>query len=322
MTARSPEEGPEGVLLVDKSAGPTSTDVVRRARRCLGVRRIGHAGTLDPFATGLLLMCVGRVTRLVRYLHLLPKTYRARMHLGVETSTHDPEGDVVSSSETWRQVDRGGVEAAAAELTGRIEQVPPRFSAVKVGGRRAYEAARAGEDVQLEARPVQVESFRIVAFDPPALEVETVVGTGTYIRGLARDLGRALGCGAHLRTLRRTAIGPFAVAEAVADAELEEGAAHDLQGSGAWRSPAGAVAWLPFRELEPGEVERVRHGGEVPRGSVVPGVTAAGPAASGAGAVGYDESGSPVALLRAGVLVAVAEPLGTALQPRVVLDAA
>ncbi|MDP2530505.1 MAG: tRNA pseudouridine(55) synthase TruB [Candidatus Palauibacterales bacterium] len=322
MTARSPEEGPDGVLLVDKSAGPTSTDVVRLARRCLDVRRLGHAGTLDPFATGLLLLCVGRATRLVRYLHLLPKSYRARVHLGVETSTHDPEGDVVSRSETWREVDRGGVEAAAAELTGRIEQVPPRFSAVKVGGRRAYEAARAGEELRLEARPVQVDSFRIVSFDPPELEVETVVGAGTYIRGLARDLGRALGCGAHLRTLRRTAIGPFAVAEAVADAELQASGARDLQGSGAWRSPAAALAWLPSRELETDEIERVRHGGAVPRGSVVPGVRAAGPMVSGADGAGSGGSVSPVTLLRAGVLVAVAEPLGTVLQPRVVLDAA
>ncbi|MDP2478981.1 MAG: hypothetical protein Q8W49_00580, partial [Candidatus Palauibacterales bacterium] len=180
----------------------------------------------------------------------------------------------------------------------------------------------AGQELRLEARPVQVDSFRIVSFDPPELEVETVVGAGTYIRGLARDLGRALGCGAHLRTLRRTAIGPFAVAEAVADAELQASGARDLQGSGAWRSPAAALAWLPSRELETDEIERVRHGGAVPRGSVVPGVRAAGPMVSGADGAGSGGSVSPVTLLRAGVLVAVAEPLGTVLQPRVVLDAA
>jgi len=306
MAARGPEQAAEGLLLVDKSAGPTSADVVRWARRCLGVRRIGHAGTLDPFATGLLLLCVGRVTRLVRYLHLLPKTYRARVRLGEETSTHDPEGDVVSRSEAWRTVDRTGLEAAAAGLTGCLEQVPPRFSAVKVGGRRAYEAARAGEDLSLEARPVRVHAFRVLTFEPPELEVETVVGTGTYVRALARDLGRALGCGAHLTALRRTAIGSFSVDEALAAGRLEDAAPLALDTLTAWRSPAEAVAWLPSRELASGELERVRHGGAVPRGDVVPGE-------------GFD---GPIALLRQGALVAIAETAGTGLQPRVVLDAA
>lgn len=306
VAARLPEEGPEGLLLVDKSAGPTSADVVRRARRCLGVRRVGHAGTLDPFATGLLLLCVGRVTRLVRYLHLLPKTYRARVRLGVETSTHDPEGEVVSRWETWRDVGRIELEAAAATLTGSIEQVPPRFSAVKVDGRRAYEAARAGEELALEARPVQVDALRILSFEPPEIEFETVVGTGTYVRALARDLGRALGCGAHLRSLRRMAIGPFGVGDALGDGMLGEAPIPDFETSRSWRTPAAAVAWLPSRELAPEELERVRHGGAVPRGKVVP-------------AQRFDE---PVALLRAGALVGIAETVGTGLQPRVVLDAA
>jgi tRNA pseudouridine55 synthase len=306
MATGQPEAGPEGLLLVDKSAGPTSTDVVRRARRSLGVRRVGHAGTLDPFATGLLLLCVGRATRLVRYLHLLPKTYVARVRLGEETSTHDPEGDVTWRSEAWRAVERGGLESALADLTGRIEQVPPRFSAVKVGGRRSYDAARAGEEVELEARPVQVDSIDLLSFDPPELEIETVVGKGTYVRGLARDLGRALDCGAHLRALRRTAIGPFAVEDAIGDGVLGEAGTLDLAGRSAWRTPAGAVAWLPARELAPDEVDRVRHGGPVPRGGILPG----------------EGPGDAVALLRAGALVAVAEEVGTELQPRVVLDAA
>lgn len=315
------EEGPEGLLLVDKSAGPTSADVVRRARHCLGVRRVGHAGTLDPFATGLLLVCVGRVTRLVRYLHLLPKIYRARVRLGEETTTLDPEGEVVSRSGGWRKLDRERVEAAAAGLTGTIEQVPPRYSAVKMEGRRAYEVARAGEEVCLEARPVHVASFRVLAFELPDLEVETVVATGTYVRALARDLGRALGCGAHLRALRRTAIGPFLVEEALGDDELDEVGSVELARSAAWRTPAGAVAWLPRRNLDAEEANRVRHGGRLPRGTVVPG---RGPEGSEGPwvPVALDDEGLPVALLRDDALLAVAEAEGRCLQPRVVLHAA
>lgn len=319
----SPErdEGPEGLLLVDKSAGPTSADVVRRVRRCLGVRRVGHAGTLDPFATGLLLLCVGRVTRLVRYLHLLPKTYRARVRLGEETDTLDPEGKVVTRSEGWRELGRERIEAATAGLTGTIDQVPPLYSAVKVDGRRAYDAARAGERVALEARPVHVASFRVLALDLPDLEVEVVVATGTYVRALARDLGRALGCGAHLRALRRTSIGPFLVDEALGDGELGAAGPADLAGSAAWRTPAATVAWLPRRDLDAEEVERVRHGGRVSRGTVRPGPGPEDHGGSWAPAA-PDRERLPVALVREGALLAVADADGPYLQPRVVLDAA
>ncbi len=345
-TAMGHERGLDGVLLVDKSAGPTSHDIVQMARRRLGVRRIGHAGTLDPFATGLLLLCVGGATRLVRYLHLLPKTYRAELRLGEETATHDPEGEVTARSEAWRAIDRPALERAAARVTGAIEQVPPAFSAVKVEGRRAYRAARRGETIELEPRAVWVESLRVTAFAPPEAQLEVTVGTGTYVRALARDLGRYLGCGAHLRSLRRTAIGPFEVQGALPDRELGAGK-DDLRDSPAWLSPLRALAWLPSRVLGTEEAERVRHGGAVDFGVVRPGVVAApgssageagdraptGRATSapqtGAGASGEPptrHTGSPadlpVALVWEGELLAVAEAKGGRLQPRVVLDAA
>jgi len=304
MVTQGPEDGVAGVLLVDKPAGPTSHDIVSGVRRALGIRRVGHAGTLDPFATGLLLLCVGRATRLVRYLHLLDKRYLARLRLGAETSSHDPEGEVVSRSEGWRELGREELEAALAGFVGEIEQVPPAFSAVRVEGRRAHRVARAGGVVELEPRRVRVASLGLTAFEPPEAEVEAVVGTGTYVRGLARDLGRRLGCGAHLVALRRTAVGPFAVERALSPEEVEEAGAESIDGSGAWLSPAEALAWLPARELSEDEVERVRHGGRIAAGN-------------GDGDAGREPV--PVALLREGELVAVAERADGGLQPRTVL---
>jgi tRNA pseudouridine55 synthase len=325
MGPRRSERSLDGLLLVDKSAGPTSHDLVQRARRHFGQRRIGHAGTLDPFATGLLLLCLGRATRLVRFLHLLPKRYLARIRLGEETSTHDPEGRVVYGSEGWRDVDRKRLEEVAGSLTGRIAQVPPAFSAVRVGGRRAHVAARAGEVLELEPRTVCVESLRVLSFSPPDVEIETVVGTGTYVRALARDLGRALDCGAHLRALRRTAIGPFGVDGAMPDGDLDEPPEPELDPTAleAWRSPAAALAWLPSRDLTASEAARVRHGAAVPVGRLA---RATLPELEEGRSFPADrqpeERTAPVALLREGKLVAVAEPEGGELRPRVVLEGA
>lgn len=305
--ARGTEEGVTGVLLVDKPAGPTSHDIVSDVRRALRIRRVGHAGTLDPFATGLLLLCVGHATRLVRYLHLLDKRYSARLRLGAETSTHDPEGEVVSRSEGWRRVGRDDLQGALASFVGEIEQVPPAFSAVRVEGRRAHRVARAGGAVELEPRRVRVASLRLAAFEAPEAEVEAVVGTGTYVRALARDLGRRLGCGAHLVGLRRTEVGPFGVERALAPGEVAELGPGGVAGSTAWLSPAEALAWLPARDLSEDEVERVRHGGRVAAG------LGAGNAGAEAGAAGF------VALLHEGELVAVAERADGSLQPRTVL---
>jgi tRNA pseudouridine55 synthase len=195
-----------GLVVVDKEAGWTSHDVVARCRRIFGQRRVGHAGTLDPDATGVLLVGLGRATRLMRFLTILPKTYGGEVVLGTATSTLDSSGEPIG---TWDMADVGlaRVRAAAAALTGHIDQVPPMVSAVKVGGRRLHALAREGIEVERKARPVTVHRF-------------DVCSSGTYIRVLAADLGTALGGGAHLRNLRRTSIGSFAVEDAALVDEL------------------------------------------------------------------------------------------------------
>ncbi|MBW9119213.1 tRNA pseudouridine(55) synthase TruB [Microbacterium trichothecenolyticum] len=206
-----------GILLVDKPGGITSHDVVARARRALGTRKIGHAGTLDPMATGLLVLGVEGATRLLTFVVGLDKTYDATIRLGVATDTDDAEGQVVSQTDA-ASLDAVAIRGAIAALTGRISQVPSTYSAIKVDGRRAYDLARAGEDVQLKAREVTVSRFEVLAERRSAgvvdLDVVVDCSSGTYIRSLARDLGAALGVGGHLTALRRTRIGPFAVASA------------------------------------------------------------------------------------------------------------
>ena len=196
-----------GFLAVDKPPGMTSHDVVDRVRRALGTRKVGHAGTLDPDATGVLLLGVGRATRLLRYVGALPKSYVGEVVLGTETSTLDSSGEVLATFEM--DVTLEAARAAARQFVGDILQVPPMVSAVKVGGRRLHELAREGVEVEREARPVTVTRFDVVGFaEPGVLSVEVDCSSGTYVRTLAADLGRALGGGAHLRNLRRTAIGP------------------------------------------------------------------------------------------------------------------
>jgi tRNA pseudouridine55 synthase len=203
-----------GLVVVDKEAGWTSHDVVARCRRIFGQRRVGHAGTLDPDATGVLLVGLGRATRLMRFLTVLPKTYEAEVVLGTATSTLDASGEVTG---TW---DMGGVSlaevrAAAAGLTGDIEQVPPMVSAVKIGGRRLHALAREGIEVDRPPRPVSVYRFDVSpGLTPGVFRIEVECSSGTYVRVLAGDLGTALGGGAHLRNLRRTRIGSFSVDDA------------------------------------------------------------------------------------------------------------
>jgi tRNA pseudouridine55 synthase len=205
----------DGVSIVDKPAGWTSHDVVAKARGLLRNKKIGHSGTLDPDATGLLLLGVGRVTRLLRFLTVLPKTYTGELVLGMETTTLDASGDVVATHD-MAHVTEADVRRAAARLTGEIMQIPPMVSAVRVGGKRLHELARAGEVVEREPRPVTVRRFDVTAVDERAGRYEFVVtcSSGTYVRSLAADLGSSLGGGAHLTSLRRTAIGSFAVDEA------------------------------------------------------------------------------------------------------------
>jgi tRNA pseudouridine55 synthase len=207
-----------GILLIDKPAGLTSFEVVRRARRALQIKKIGHLGTLDPFATGLLPLCLGEATKLVPFLLPEPKTYRATVKLGVETDTLDLTGTVTAQSDG--RPSPAEVYGAAARFRGEIEQLPPMYSAVHHQGRRLYELARRGETVERKPRRVTIYELKVeeVAGDTVTLTVEC--SQGTYIRTLAADLGQALGCGAHLAALRREAVGTFRVEEALPLAAL------------------------------------------------------------------------------------------------------
>ncbi|MBI4261563.1 MAG: tRNA pseudouridine(55) synthase TruB [Actinobacteria bacterium] len=211
---------PEGLFLVDKPPGITSHDVVDRVRRALSTRKVGHAGTLDPMATGLLLVGVGRATRLLRFLSGLDKSYEGSALLGVETDTLDADGRVVRTAEV--AVTRAELDAAVARFVGEIEQVPPAFSAVKVGGEALHMAARRGEAVEAPPRRIRVDAFDVASFDGRDLGFRVACSAGTYVRSLVADLGGALGCGAHLTRLVRTRIGPYALAEAVTPEDLGE----------------------------------------------------------------------------------------------------
>jgi tRNA pseudouridine55 synthase len=203
---------PEGLLLIDKPAGRTSHHAVDAVRRALGIRKVGHAGTLDPMATGLLLVGVGRATRLLRFLSGLDKTYQGTLRLGIETDTLDADGEILRTAEV--SVSAAEVRRAMSALVGSSMQRPPAYSAVKVGGRKLYEAARRGQELEAAERPIRVTSFELLGLDGSSAEFEVVVSSGTYVRVLAAEVGRSLGCGAHLSRLVRTRIGPFELTEA------------------------------------------------------------------------------------------------------------
>lgn len=257
---------PDGLLVVDKPAGWTSHDVVARARRLCGTRRVGHAGTLDPMATGVLVLGVGRATRLLTFLVGCHKAYAATVRLGQSTVTDDAEGDVTSSAPA-DGVSEEDLRRAVAGLTGDIEQVPSAVSAVKVGGRRSYARVRAGEGVDLPARPVTVSRFEVLhvrraeAGGTPVLDldVEVEVSSGTYVRALARDLGAALGVGGHLTALRRTRVGAYTLQHAQPLASLEEAAA---AGRPLPLLPLAEAARAAFavRQLSAAEASAVGHG--------------------------------------------------------------
>ncbi|MGH7507794.1 MAG: tRNA pseudouridine(55) synthase TruB [Longimicrobiales bacterium] len=229
-----------GVLPVDKPAGPTSHDMVARARHALRMRRIGHTGTLDPFATGLLLLCLGAATRLSEYLTGLPKRYSATLRLGVTTRTDDCTGEVVSTDDRWDQLDEDRILAALRSQTGSLLQVPPVYSAKKIEGERAYRLARKGADPDLAPVPVHVYTLEATRVQPPVVEFDVVCAAGTYIRAIARDVGERLGVGAHLTALRRTAIGTHRVEAAVPPERFDDGNAVGA----ALISPLRAVAHL------------------------------------------------------------------------------
>jgi tRNA pseudouridine55 synthase len=258
---------PSGLLVVDKPGGLTSHDVVAQIRRLAGTRRVGHAGTLDPMATGVLVIGLGKATRLLGYLTLADKEYLATIRLGADTSTGDAEGEVtasaVASGLTIEQV-----RAAAAGLTGQIEQVPPAVSAIKVGGKRSYQLAREGAAPELAPRPVTVWSFTVQAVQPAGdwLDASVAVrcSSGTYIRALARDLGAALGAGGHLTMLRRTRVGPYDLAAAHRLDELAEAAAQPGGELPVLPLAAAAAAAFPGRPLDAAEARTLSHGGRLP----------------------------------------------------------
>ena len=213
---------PDGLLVVDKPAGWTSHDVVGRTRRLARTRKVGHAGTLDPMATGVLLLGIGKATRLLGHLALTDKVYDATIRLGQTTVTDDAEGDVVQTRDA-SQVSDAQISAQIALLTGDLQQVPSSVSAIKVDGVRSYARVRAGEQVELKARSVTVSRFQLLHRHGDDLEVTVECTSGTYIRALARDLGGALGVGGHLTALRRTRVGPFGLDVARTLEQLEEG---------------------------------------------------------------------------------------------------
>ena len=217
----SSADGESGLVVVDKPAGITSHDVVSRVRRLAGTRKVGHAGTLDPMATGVLVLGVNRATRLLGHLMRTEKAYDATILLGVATTTDDAEGEVVSTASTAQLTDQD-VRVALTGFVGDIEQVPTMVSAIKVDGKRAYQRVRDGEDVQLAARPVTIQEIVVTRLALPEVDVSVRCSSGTYIRAIARDLGAALGVGGHLTALRRTAVGAFDLAVARTLDELAE----------------------------------------------------------------------------------------------------
>jgi tRNA pseudouridine55 synthase len=280
-------------VLVDKPAGMTSHDVVQRIRRALGLRAAGHTGTLDPFATGLLVVLVGRATRLARFIEGQPKTYLASARLGVRTETDDSTGRVTATSD--EQVSQARLTEALVRFTGTQLQRPPVYSAKHVGGARSYQKARRGEAVELSDVSVTVHALDLVEYRPPEVAFRVVVSAGTYIRALARDLGDQLGVGAHLTSLRREAIGSIRVDDAV-----------PLEGVGpdSILPPRAVLGHLPTVELDEPTRVAVRHGRAVRGGE----------------AAGRRGSGEAVALLSRGELVAIAKVEDGWLRPTVVLE--
>lgn len=245
-----------GVLNIDKPAGMTSHDVVNRVRRAASTRRVGHAGTLDPLATGVLLVCVGRATRLVEYLVGQPKVYEATIRLGQTTNTYDADGEVIAERPlTFTPQD---LENALTQFRGEIEQVPPMFSAIKQDGQPLYKLARQGKEVARKTRQVTIDELSVLEWNAPHLTVRVVCSSGTYIRSLAHDLGEVLDCGGHITILRRTAVGDFGVNTAVSLNDLTS------DNIASWLLPLNtAVAHLPRLDLTTQESDDLLQGKQI-----------------------------------------------------------
>ena len=210
-----------GVLVIDKPAGWTSHDVVAKARGLTGIRQIGHSGTLDPMATGVLVLCLGKATRLLEYLTGLPKTYLAGITLGAATDTYDATGTVIYQH-PLPELTAEALEQTLDGFRGEIMQTPPAYSAIKRNGEAQYKRARRGEEVVLDPRPVTVYELTLLEFDDGVIRIRITCSAGTYVRSIAHDLGQVLGCGAHLSSLRRLAVGPFGIDQAVTLQQLAE----------------------------------------------------------------------------------------------------
>lgn len=289
MTTAPGVSGDGGLLLVDKSVDRTSRAVVDDLVRALGRRDIGHAGTLDPFATGLLLLLVGRGTRLVPWIHEWDKEYEAVVALGRSTDTLDRTGRVTAEAPVPSDI-TGRLPAVLDSLTGDIDQAPPMVSAAKVGGRRLHELARAGLEVERAPRRRTIHALEILRVDGPSVSIRVVCSSGTYVRSLAEEIGRRLDLPAHLHELRRTRIGPWQVAGAVPDAELRL-----LPGAGLMdrAHPLAAILDWPVWRTTPGELADIRHG-RMP--AVLP--EAGGPEVSQLSDAGSGEGGRPPARWR------------------------
>ncbi len=302
-------DGPSGLLLVDKPEAMTSHDVVDAVRRLLGTRRVGHTGTLDPAATGLLVLCVGRAGRLQSFLTSSDKSYEGTMKFGVETDTYDREGTPVGMPHPDPRPEADALRAACGRFVGEFEQAPPPFSAKKVGGKKFYELARRGEAVPHLPKKVRVTRFAALEVAGDTARFHVDCSSGTYIRSLAHDVGRELGLGAHLSSLRRTRVGPFSLENARTLHALDELSPADRTSVPSW-IPLSAIP-LPFPAvtLLPGEAQKVRRGHAVPV------------------RVPAEANGAPwIRLLCAGDLVALGhlEPLGRGAlalaRPKIVLQ--
>jgi tRNA pseudouridine55 synthase len=263
MSRRRPSRF-HGLLPVFKKAGPTSHDVVDMARKALRERRIGHTGTLDPMAEGLLLLCVGRATRLQQYLLLWDKTYRGEVKLGHATTTYDGEGEAQEPADMPPDLDRATLDDLVARFRGSIEQVPPPYSAKKIAGKKLYELARSGETVTPEPKTVVVHDLHLGLSAPDLLAVDVRTSSGFYVRSLAHDIGLELGCGGHLHHLHRAAIGPYTTENALSQERLQSAdSPEDVVGSEAWIPLESVVLPFPEIDLNFTAAERFTHGQEV-----------------------------------------------------------
>lgn len=246
-----------GILNVNKQPGITSHDVVSRVRRAVVKTKVGHAGTLDPLATGVLIVLVGQAVRISEYVMDLPKTYRTEITLGVTTDTYDADGSVTSESTV--DVSESELRTALQRFVGQIDQTPPPYSAARVDGERAYRLARRGTPTAPTPRLAHVYRIEVLAFDPPSVEIEVECAKGTYIRSIAHDLGLALGCGAHVKTLQRTRVGPFDLDSSIDSTEIADSCQHDRLES-LLRPMDLGLAHIPSTVVEIEDEKDLRHG--------------------------------------------------------------